>query len=153
MNLVQLLREMVLSKKYTYVDTEIGLLRRLGGYWRVEHPKSTIGVAVKIFGSDRFGPNKKALNSYKKFYREEFSLIWSEAKSRILSQLEQEGISWYNAKLELIPLEIIFGDPKMQTSDMSIAFSISEVVHNEFYVELDKGKFKEFGGMYCYHES
>ena len=153
MRFVQFLKEVVLAKKYSHIDKDIGLLRRVGGYWRVESPKNTLGVAIKLFGSDRFGPNSTALNSYKKFYREKFDLVWSDAINLIVKKLESEKLSWYTPELELVPLEIIFGDPKMGEIDMAIAFSITEVDRNEFYANFHKGQFKEFGGMYCYHES
>ena len=69
-----------------------------------------------------------------------------------MQQLESEQLSWYFPDLEFVPLEIIFGESRPSCCDMAIAFSITSVDHNEFYANFHEGQFKEFGGMYCYHE-
>lgn len=153
MRFIQFLKEVLFAKKYSHIDSEIGLLRRISGYWRVESPRHTLGVSIKIFGSDRFGPNNKALANYKNHYREKFDLVWNDAVDVIMQKLESEKLSWYSAEQELIPLEIIFDDSRGRTCDMIIAFSITSLENNEFYANFHKGQFKDFGGMYCYHES
>lgn len=152
MSLTQFIKEVLLGRKYSHIDKEAGLLRRVGGYWRVESPQRTLGVSVKIFGSDRFGPDGKALATYKKIYRDKFDLVWEKGITSIMQQLESEQLSWYSHNLEFVPLEIIFGESSSGDCDMAIAFSISSVDHNEFYANFYEGQFKEFGGMYCYHE-
>ena len=81
MRLAQFIKEVVFARKYTHLDSEIGLLRRVGGYWRVESPRSTLGVNVKIFGSDRFGPDSNALAIYKNFI--EINLIRCGSKESL----------------------------------------------------------------------
>ncbi len=152
MGVIKAFKEVLLAKKFSHIDREIGLLRRVSGYWRVESPKRSLGVNIKIFGSDRFGPNKKALNAYKYIYRNKFELIWEDAIKAIMQQLSNEKLSWYSPEIEFTPLEIIFGEPGLGSVDMAIAFSISSIENNEFYANFFNGQYKEFGGMYCYHK-
>ena len=152
MRLIKYLHEALTAKKYTYSDKDIGDLRRVGGCWRVESPRKTLGVSVKILGSDRFGPNRRALESYKN-YKGKFSLAWKDAAATIKKKIEQDKPNWYNPEAEYDPLEIIFGDPKGNDCDMSIAFSISTVDNNEFFANFNEGQFTEFGSMYYDHDS
>lgn len=145
--MIKYLYEIIAAKRYTYTDEDVGDLRRVGGYWRIEQPNKTLGVSVKIIGSDRFGPNKRALKRYK-IYRNEFESIWNNAINAIRKTIEHDQLKLGGPAAEYIPLEIIFVDPKDSSCDMAIAFSITTVDHNEFAANFDKLQFKGFESMY-----
>ena len=88
--MIKAIYEALAAKKYRHIDADIGLLRRVGGYWRVENPGKTLGVSVKIYGSDRFGPNKSALTEYKK-YKEDLPGIWAKCRASIIDETRLEG--------------------------------------------------------------
>ena len=147
---IKYIYEAITAKKCTFKDDNVGLLRRVGGYWRIEEPFKTLGVSVKISGSDRFGPDKSALKNYKK-YAGKFELVWDDTVDNIKKKIKNESPNLYNSTAKYYPLEIIFGSPKGLRCDMTIAFRISTVEDNEFYVSFFEGNVTEFGAMYCVH--
>ena len=122
--MIRLIYEIVTARKYRYTDPDVGLLRRVGGYWRIESPRKTLGVSVKIYGSDRFGPDKKALEEYKK-YRHQLEKIWVQCRESIINETVLEnGVARFKED-EFVVTEIIFRSFSKSELGYAYAFNLS----------------------------
>ena len=138
--------KIVTAKMYRHIDTEIGLLRRVGGMWRVENPKKTLGVSIKIYGSDRFGPNKKALSEYKK-YKDQLEIIWLKCRTSIIDETRLENGTPRFAENEFVVTEIIFGSYVKSENGFAFAFNI-ESAPNEYGAVVKDGEYKCYYSLY-----
>jgi hypothetical protein len=138
--------EILTARKYRYIDPEIGLLKRVGGYWRVEEPKKTLGVSIKITGSDRFGPNRDALSKYKEL-RPEIESIWQQAISSIIAETcDEQGKAKFKES-EFVLNEIIFGQPGRNGAEFAYAFNITSAP-NEYGACIHNGKYSHYYSLY-----
>ena len=131
---------------YNYNDAEIGLLRRVSGFWQVESPKRTLGVSVKIDGSDLLGPNKRALESYKE-YKESIAALWCQSIQKIINENpNNDGTPRFKAD-EFRLSEIIINDPKKSEADIVYCFDIDSAP-NEYGVCIKNGKVDSYYSLY-----
>ena len=144
--MIKAIYEILAGKKYRHIDADIGLLRRVGGYWRVESPRKTLGVSVKIYGSDRFGPNKSALTEYKK-YKEEFPSIWARCRESIIEETRLEDGTARFGENEFYVTEIIFGSYDKPEAGFAYAFNI-ESAPNEYGAVVKNGEYECYYALY-----
>lgn len=138
--------EILTARKYNHTDPDIGLLRRVGGYWRVETPKKTLGVSVKIHGSDRFGPNRKSLAAYKQ-RKDKIEGIWEQSVKCIIEETRNEDGSQEFNENEFELSEIIFGPPNRDGAEFAFAFNITSAP-NEYGACIHDGRYKHYYTLY-----
>ena len=138
--------EIIAAKKYSYIDPDIGILLRVGGYWRVEVPNKILGVSVKIYGSDRFGPNKSSLTAYK-LRKDEIESIWTQTIKSIIEETRSEsGVARFRES-EFVLSEIIFGHPDKPGIEFVYAFNITSEP-NEYGACVKEGKYECYYTLY-----
>jgi len=144
--MIRSIYEILTAKKYRHNDPEVGLLVRVGGYWRVESPKKTLGVSVKLHGSDRFGPSKYSLSTYKK-RRNEIPKIWPKCIESVINEtLDENGTAQFS-KEEFVLAEIIFGPANKSGTEFAFAFNI-ESAPNEYGACVKNGRYECYYTLY-----
>ncbi len=138
--------EILTAKNYKHSDSDIGLLKRVGGYWRVESPKKTLGVSVKIHGSDRFGPNRKSLTVYK-LRKDQIRSIWAHAIKCIIEETRNDDGSPKFSENEFVLTEIIFGPENKDGAEFAYAFNVTSAP-NEYGACFHDGKYKHYYTLY-----
>jgi len=149
--MIRTIYEIITAKKYRHVDPDVGLLRRVGGYWRIENPRKTLGVSVKIAGSDRFGPEKKALEEYIK-RKDHLESIWLECRKSIINETRLENGEAEFKECEFVVTEIIFATPSKSETGYAYAFNI-ESAPNEYGAVVKNGKYECYYALYAHDES
>lgn len=135
-----------MARKFNHTDPDIGQLKRVGGYWRVETPKKTLGVSIKIHGSDRVGPNRKSLATYK-LRRDNIESIWEQSIQCIIDETRNDDGSPKFNENEFILTEIIFGPPNKDGGEFAYAFNITSAP-NEYGACIHNGKYEHFYTLY-----
>ena len=98
---------------------------RVGGNWKVNNPDVDIPVPVKLEGSDRFGPNKNALSSYKK-YRFQIPFLWEQIKENLINDFREKGMKWNQEQTNFILSEILINNVKHTNCDIVFAFQVEQ---------------------------
>lgn len=141
--MIKTLKEIIFSKKFRHEDPDVGLIKRVGGYWRIETPIKTLDVSVKITGSDRFGPNKYALSAYKK-YRGSIERLWVEVQEKMKEEFLSQKQDWNIENTNFQLSEILVDNPKNSNADIVFAFMI-EQDHYAIYSALTlNGKYNGY---------
>ena len=144
--MIRTIYEILTARKFRHNDPDVGLLKRVGGYWRIEMPKKTLGVSIKIYGSDRFGPNKESLNNYKK-RKDEIESIWLQCIEAIIEETRNDkGEVRFKAD-EFIPAEIIFGPRNKFDIEFTYAFNIISAP-NEYGANVKDGQYENYYSLY-----
>ena len=138
--------EILTARKFKHVDPDVGLLKRVGGYWRIESPKKTLGVSVKIYGSDRFGPNKKSLAIYK-LRKNNIENIWLETIESVIAETRDDNGNDRFKTDEFVLSEIIFGLQGVSGEEFAFAFNITSAP-NEYGACIHEGRYRHYYTLY-----
>ena len=138
--------EILTARKFKHVDPDVGLLKRVGGYWRIESPKKTLGVSVKIYGSDRFGPNKKSLAIYK-LRKNNIENIWLETIESVIAETRDGNGNDQFKTDEFVLSEIIFGLQGVSGEEFAFAFNVTSAP-NEYGACIHEGRYRHYYTLY-----
>ncbi|MCB1805161.1 MAG: hypothetical protein KDJ99_08425 [Candidatus Competibacteraceae bacterium] len=138
--------EILTARKFKHVDPDVGLLKRVGGYWRIESPKKTLGVSVKIYGSDRFGPNKKSLAIYK-LRKNNIENIWLETIESVIAETRDDNGNDRFKTDEFVLSEIIFGLQGVSGEEFAFAFNVTSAP-NEYGACIHEGRYRHYYTLY-----
>lgn len=131
--------EIVLGNKVRYTDKDLGLIRRAKGWWMISVPFMGQATSLRFEGSNRFGPNRHALKTWKK-YQADAEALWQESMKLINAEFNRAASPGKAVQVEFILLNIIVADNRKNDHDLFFSFDVLQDRTGFYGVKIFKGK-------------
>lgn len=131
--------DIVLGKKYRYTDKDLGLIRRSKGWWMISVPFMGKAISLRFEGSNRFGPNRHALKTWKE-YRANAEVLWQKSMNLINQEFNRAAPPGKAVQVEFILLNIIVADNRKNDHDLYFSFDVLQDRTGFYGVKIFKGK-------------